>query len=223
MKDFDVTALGELLIDFTENGKSSQGNPLFEANPGGAPCNVLSMLSKLGHKTAFIGKVGKDFFGEQLKSAITEVGIDPSYLCMDEEIHTTLAMVHTYPDGDRDFSFYRNPGADMMLTEKEVPEELIGNSKIFHFGTLSMTHDEVRKATKKAIDVAKKSGAVISFDPNLRPPLWKSLEDAKEQAAFGFSQCDVLKISDNEIQWFTGEEDYDEGIKKLRRDRKSVV
>ena len=216
MKDFDVTALGELLIDFTENGKSSQGNPLFEANPGGAPCNVLSMLSKLGHKTAFIGKVGKDFFGEQLKSAITEVGIDPSYLCMDEEIHTTLAMVHTYPDGDRDFSFYRNPGADMMLTEKEVPEELIGNSKIFHFGTLSMTHDEVRKATKKAIDVAKKSGAVISFDPNLRPPLWKSLEDAKEQAAFGFSQCDVLKISDNEIQWFTGEEDYDEGIKKLR-------
>ncbi len=135
---------------------------------------------------------------------------------MDEEIHTTLAMVHTYPDGDRDFSFYRNPGADMMLTEKEVPEELIGNSKIFHFGTLSMTHDEVRKATKKAIDVAKKSGAVISFDPNLRPPLWKSLEDAKEQAAFGFSQCDVLKISDNEIQWFTGEEDYDEGIKKLR-------
>lgn len=216
MKDFDVTALGELLIDFTENGKSSQGNPLFEANPGGAPCNVLSMLSKLGHKTAFIGKVGKDFFGEQLKSAITEVGIDPSYLCMDEEIHTTLAMVHTYPDGDRDFSFYRNPGADMMLTEKEVSKELIGNSKIFHFGTLSMTHDEVRKATKKAIDVAKKSGAVISFDPNLRPPLWKSLEDAKEQAAFGFSQCDVLKISDNEIQWFTGEEDYDEGIKKLR-------
>lgn len=213
---YDVVALGELLIDFVQNGSSRNGNPVFEANPGGAPCNVLSMLSKLGHKTAFIGKVGKDFFGEQLKSAITEVGIDPSYLCMDEEIHTTLAMVHTYPDGDRDFSFYRNPGADMMLTEKEVPEELIGNSKIFHFGTLSMTHDEVRKATKKAIDVAKKSGAVISFDPNLRPPLWKSLEDAKEQAAFGFSQCDVLKISDNEIQWFTGEEDYDEGIKKLR-------
>lgn len=216
MKEYDVTALGELLIDFTENGISSQGNPLFEANPGGAPCNVLSMLSKLGHKTAFIGKVGKDFFGEQLKSAITEVGIDPSYLCMDEEIHTTLALVHTYPDGDRDFSFYRDPGADMMLGEAEVPEELIRNSKIFHFGTLSMTHEEVRKATKKAVAAAKESGAVISFDPNLRPPLWKSLEDAKEQTAFGFSQCDVLKISDNEIQWFTGEEDYDEGIKKLR-------
>lgn len=216
MKEYDVTALGELLIDFTENGISRQGNPLFEANPGGAPCNVLSMLSKLGHKTAFIGKVGKDFFGEQLKSAITEVGIDPSYLCMDEEIHTTLALVHTYPDGDRDFSFYRDPGADMMLGEAEVPEELIRDSKIFHFGTLSMTHEEVRKATKKAVAAAKESGAVISFDPNLRPPLWKSLEDAKEQTAFGFSQCDVLKISDNEIQWFTGEEDYDEGIKKLR-------
>lgn len=216
MKNYDVTALGELLIDFTENGKSSQGNPLFEANPGGAPCNVLAMLSKLGRKTAFIGKVGKDFFGEQLKDAITEVGICAEHLRMDEEIHTTLAMVHTYPDGDRDFSFYRNPGADMMLTEAEVPEDLIRDSKIFHFGTLSMTHEDVRKATKKAIAIAKESGAVISFDPNLRPPLWKSLEDAKQQAAYGFSQCDVLKISDNEIQWFTGEEDFDAGIQKLR-------
>lgn len=216
MKSYDVTALGELLIDFTENGKSSQGNPLFEANPGGAPCNVLAMLSKLGHKTAFIGKVGKDFFGEQLKDAITEVGICAEHLCMDEEIHTTLAMVHTYPDGDRDFSFYRNPGADMMLTEADVPEDLIRDSRIFHFGTLSMTHEDVRKATKKALAIAKESGAVISFDPNLRPPLWKSLEDAKEQAAYGFSQCDVLKISDNEIQWFTGEEDFDAGIQKLR-------
>ena len=125
MKQYDVTALGELLIDFTENGKSGQGNPLFEANPGGAPCNVLAMLSKLGHKTAFVGKVGNDFFGEQLKDAITEVGIDAAYLCMDEQVHTTLAMVHTYPDGDRDFSFYRDPGADMMLAEDEIPEELI--------------------------------------------------------------------------------------------------
>ena len=216
MKNYDVTALGELLIDFTENGKSSQGNPLFEANPGGAPCNVLAMLSKLGRKTAFIGKVGKDFFGEQLKDAITEVGICAEHLRMDEEIHTTLAMVHTYPDGDRDFSFYRNPGADMMLTEAEVPEDLIRDSKIFHFGTLSMTHEDVRKATKKAIAIAKESGAVISFDPNLRPPLWNTLEDARRQAAYGFSQCDVLKISDNEIQWFTGEEDFDAGIQKLR-------
>lgn len=216
MKSYDVAALGELLIDFTENGKSNQGNPLFEANPGGAPCNVLAMLSKLGRKTAFVGKVGKDFFGEQLKDAITEVGICAEHLCMDEEIHTTLAMVHTYPDGDRDFSFYRNPGADMMLTEADVPEGLIRDSRIFHFGTLSMTHEDVRKATKKAIEIARESGAVISFDPNLRPPLWKSLEDARQQTAYGFSQCDVLKISDNEIQWFTGEEDFDAGIQKLR-------
>ena len=209
---YDVVALGELLIDFTENGLSEQGNPLFEANPGGAPCNVLAMLAKLGHKTAFIGKVGKDFFGEQLRDAITEVGIEAAYLQMDEEIHTTLALVHTYPDGDRDFSFYRNPGADMMLTEDEIPEDLIKDTKIFHFGTLSMTHDTVEKATLKALEIAKVAGCLISFDPNLRPPLWSSEEKAKEKIAFGLSQCDILKISDNEITFMTGEEDLDKGI-----------
>lgn len=216
MKKYDVTALGELLIDFTENGKSSQGNPLFEANPGGAPCNVLAMLTKLGHKTAFIGKVGDDFFGEQLKQAIAEAGIDAAYLQMDTQVHTTLAMVHTYPDGDRDFSFYRNPGADMMLTEEEIPKELIKESGIFHFGTLSMTHEGVRKATKKAVALAKEAGAVISFDPNLRPPLWESLDDAKEQVLYGLGYCDILKISDNEIQWLTGKEDYTEGVEWIR-------
>jgi len=212
IKKYDVTALGELLIDFTENGVSGQGNPLFEANPGGAPCNVLAMLAKLGHKTAFIGKVGNDFFGEQLKNAIAEVGIDASNLQMDDEIHTTLALVHTYPDGDRDFSFYRNPGADMMLKEEEVSEELICQSKLFHFGTLSMTHEKVRMATKKALRIAKESGAVISFDPNLRPPLWNDLEEAREQVLYGLQYCDILKISDNEIQWLTGEEDYSDGV-----------
>ena len=212
MKQYDVTALGELLIDFTENGKSGQGNPLFEANPGGAPCNVLAMLSKLGHKTAFVGKVGNDFFGEQLKDAITEVGIDAAYLCMDEQVHTTLAMVHTYPDGDRDFSFYRDPGADMMLAEDEIPEELIKDSDIFHFGTLSMTHEGVRAATKKAIRIAKEAGALISFDPNLRPPLWKDMNEARIQVLYGLENCHILKISDNEIQWLTGKEDYTEGV-----------
>ena len=216
MKTYDVTALGELLIDFTENGKSGQGNPLFEANPGGAPCNVLAMLAKLGHKTAFIGKVGKDFFGEQLRDAITEVGIEAAYLQMDEEIHTTLALVHTYPDGDRDFSFYRNPGADMMLTEDEIPEDLIKDTKIFHFGTLSMTHEGVRLATKKALKIAKESGTLISFDPNLRPPLWANLEEAKEQILYGLNFCQVLKISDNEIQWLTGKEDYTEGVNWIK-------
>lgn len=212
MKKYDVTALGELLIDFTENGKSTQGNPLFEANPGGAPCNVLAMLSKLGHKTAFIGKVGDDFFGEQLRAAIEEVGIDASGLCVDKAVHTTLAMVHTYPDGDRDFSFYRNPGADMMLNETEIPEQLIKDSKIFHFGTLSMTHQGVRAATKKAIAIAEESECIISFDPNLREPLWESMDDAKEQVLYGLEYCNILKISDNEIQWLTGKEDYNEGV-----------
>lgn len=212
MKNIDVVALGELLIDFTQNGKSEQGNSLFEANPGGAPCNVLAMLSKLGHKTAFIGKVGKDSFGKQLKGVLEEVGIDAGYLYMDNEVHTTLALVHTYEDGDRDFSFYRNPGADMMLTEEEIPEKLIRDTKVFHFGTLSMTHEGVRAATKKALDIAKKSGAMISFDPNLRPPLWDSLDNAKEQVLYGLRFCDILKISDNEIQWLTGEEDYTDGV-----------
>ena len=218
MKKFDVTALGELLIDFTDNGKSAQGNTLFEANPGGAPCNVLAMLNKCGHPTAFIGKVGKDIFGLKLKSTLEEVGINTSNLIVDENARTTLAFVQTFEDGDRDFSFFRNPGADMLLTAQEVDEELIKDSRIFHFGTLSMTHDGVREATKRAIAVAKESGAVISFDPNLRPPLWKSLEDAKVQVAYGLGQCDVLKISDNEIQWFTGEEDFDAGIAKLRKE-----
>lgn len=208
----DVVALGELLIDFTENGISSQGNPLFEANPGGAPCNVLAMLTKLGHKTAFIGKVGNDFFGKQLEDAIKEIGINVTGLRKDDKVHTTLALVHTYPDGDRDFSFYRNPGADMMLTEEEIPEELILETRIFHFGTLSMTHEKVRRATKKAVAIAKQAGAIISFDPNIREPLWNSMYEAREQVLYGLGQCHILKISDNEIQWLTGEEDYTAGV-----------
>lgn len=216
MKKFDVAALGELLIDFTENGVSGQGNPVYEANPGGAPCNVLAMLNRLGRRTAFVGKVGADLFGNRLKAVLEETGIDTSNLLQDREVGTTLAFVETLPGGDRDFSFYRNPGADMMLGEEELREDVIGQTRMFHFGTFSMTHEGVRRATKRAVEMAKESGALISFDPNLRPPLWKSLEEAKEQAAYGFSQCDILKISDNEIQWFTGEEDYDAGIRKLK-------
>lgn len=216
MKKYDVVALGELLIDFTENGTSAQGNVIYEANPGGAPCNVLAILAKLGRKTAFIGKVGQDIFGNRLRTVLEEVGIDTAGLVTDGAVRTTLAFVETFPDGDRDFSFYRNPGADMMLTADEVDMELLKETAIFHFGTLSMTHEGVRQATKKAVAAAKEAGAVISFDPNLREPLWSSLEEAREQAAYGLSQCDFLKISDNEIQWFTGEEDYDAGIRKLR-------
>ncbi|MCF2682153.1 carbohydrate kinase family protein [Faecalicatena contorta] len=215
-KLYDVTALGEMLIDFTMNGQSEQGNNLFEACPGGAPCNVLAMLNKLGRKTAFIGKVGEDQFGRLLKDTIEELGIETKGLILDQDIHTTLAFVHTFPDGDREFSFYRKPGADMMLSENEVDYDLIRQSKIFHFGTLSMTDEPVRTATKKALDVAKEAGCLITFDPNLRPPLWNSLEEAKQQMEYGFQYCDVLKISDNEIQFVSGMEDYDDGIRYLQ-------
>ena len=215
-KKYDVIALGELLIDFTMNGQSDQGNNMFEAGPGGAPCNVLALLNKMGKKTAFVGKVGEDQFGRLLKETITEAGIDASNLKMDSEVNTTLAFVHTFPDGDREFSFYRNPGADMMLTEDEVDPAFIGQAGIFHFGTLSMTHEGVRAATKKAVQAAKEAGCLISFDPNLRPPLWSSLDLAKEQMEYGFGVCDILKISDNEIQFVSGKEDYDEGIAYLQ-------
>ena len=215
-KTFDVTALGELLIDFTESGTSTQGNPVLEANPGGAPCNVLAMLEKLGKKAAFIGKVGNDMFGTQLKNAVEEVNIDTRNLVIDKEVHTTLAFVHTYPDGDRDFSFYRNPGADMMLTRDEVQEDLIRDSRIFHFGTLSSTHESVREATRYALDVAKEAGCIVSFDPNLRPPLWKSLEDARAEIEYGLGKCDILKISDNEVEFLFGTTDYDKGAALLK-------
>ncbi len=218
MKNYDVLALGEVLMDFTDNGLSQQGNTLFEANPGGAPCNVLAMLNKLGHRTAFIGKVGRDIFGTKLKAILEEVGIHTSNLVIDQDMRTTLAFVQTLDNGDRDFSFYRNPGADMMLTEEELQEELIKSTKIFHYGTISMTHEKVRSATRKAIRLARESGAILSFDPNLRPPLWGTLEEAREQVAYGLSQCDILKISDNEIRWFTKEEDYDTAVAMLREE-----
>ena len=217
MENNDVVALGELLIDLTQNGLSAQGNPLLEANPGGAPCNVLALLTKLGHKTAFIGKVGKDGFGDQLQAALVETGISTEGLCWDEAVHTTLAVVHTFADGDRDFSFYRNPGADMRLTTGEVNMELIRQAKIFHFGTLSMTDEPVRAATYAAIAEAEKAGILRSFDPNLRPPLWRTLEEAKEQVLYGLAHCDILKISDNEIQWLTGLEDFDAGIRWIQK------
>ena len=217
MGNYDVVALGELLIDLTQNGLSAQGNPLLEANPGGAPCNVLALLTKLGHKTAFIGKVGKDGFGNQLQAALVETGISTEGLCWDEAVHTTLAVVHTFADGDRDFSFYRNPGADMRLTTGEVNMELIRQAKIFHFGTLSMTDEPVRSATYAAIAEAEKAGILRSFDPNLRPPLWRTLEEAKEQVLYGLAHCDILKISDNEIQWLTGLEDFDAGIRWIQK------
>ena len=217
MKQYDVVALGELLIDFTQNGTSAQGNNLFEACPGGAPCNVLAMLRKLGKSCAFVGKVGNDMFGKLLKEVITDAGINADALVMDDKIPTTLAFVQTFANGDRDFSFYRKPGADMMLTADELPLDTIANARIFHFGTLSMTHEGVRKATEKAVATAKEGGALISFDPNLRPPLWENLEDARQAIAWGLAQCDILKIADNELEFMTGETDFCKGAAILHQ------
>ena len=209
--NFDIIALGELLIDFTQNGISEQGNPIFEANAGGAPCNVLSMLSNLGRKTSFIGVVGDDQFGKTLKTTLNSVGIDTSHLYTHKTVNTTLAFVHTFADGDRDFSFYRNLGADMMLDKSQIDENHIKSAKIFHFGTLSMTHKGVKEATFYALELAKKSDCIISFDPNLRPPLWESLIEAKTQIEYGLSMSDVVKISDDEVKFLTNCDDIRQG------------
>lgn len=217
MKAYDVTALGELLIDFTESGVSAGVNKLLEANPGGEPCNVLAMLQKLGKRTAFIGKVGQDAFGDLLEDTLREAGIGTQGLKRDSGVHTTLAFVHTLAGGERSFSFYRNPGADMNLRAEEVEDTLVSSCRIFHFGSLSMTDEPCREATRMAVSRAKQAGALISFDPNLRESLWDSLDHAKEQIAWGLSQCDLLKISDNELAFMTGTEDFDEGAARLLR------
>ena len=215
-KSFDVVALGELLVDFTQNGLSEQGNLLFEANPGGAPANVLAMLRKLGKRCAFVGKVGKDSFGDMLEKTVREAGIDTRGLKRDAEIPTTLAVVHTFSNGDRDFSFYRKPGADILLRPEELDEALLRGCRIFHFGTLSLTDEPCLSATEKAYTLAKEAGALISFDPNLRPPLWKSEADAKAAIEWGLERCDILKIADNELAFMTGETDFDKGAAILR-------
>ena len=215
-KKFDVVALGELLVDFTQNGRSEQGNLLFEANPGGAPANVLAMLRKLGKRCAFIGKVGKDSFGDMLARTVQDAGIDVSALRRDAVIPTTLAVVHTFPNGDRDFSFYRKPGADILLRADELDEAMLRSCRIFHFGTLSLTGEPCRSATVRAYEIARGSGALISFDPNLRPPLWPDEASAMAAIEWGLARCDILKIADNEIKFMTGETDFDKGAAILK-------
>ena len=219
-KTYDAVALGEYLIDFTDNGPSAQGNTLFEANPGGAPCNMLSMLNRLGRKCAFVGKVGDDMFGSLLRRVGEEAGICMDGLATDPYARTTLAFVQTLAGGDRDFSFYRNPGADMQLTEADLPVTILQDTAMFHYGSISMTHEPARAATCRAWAIAKEAGALISYDPNLRPPLWDNLNDAREQIAWGLDHCDVCKIADNELEFMTGltlqsGEDFDRGAAML--------
>lgn len=212
---FDITAMGELLIDFTPAGLSDAGNVVFERNPGGAPANVLVALSKLGGNGAFIGKVGNDQFGIFLKNVLERNNVHADGLRFSKDVNTTLAFVHLDKNGDRSFSFYRNPGADLMLSEEEVDVGLISSSRIFHFGSLSMTDEPARSATLKALKFARDKGILISYDPNWRPPLWKDQDTAREWMRKGLSYADILKVSEEELSFLTGETEIYKGIKVL--------
>lgn len=212
---YDLVALGELLIDFTPIGSSETGNPRFEANPGGAPANVLAALVKLGKKGAFIGMVGKDQFGDFLRETLISNGIDATGLKVSSTVNTTLAFVHLDSSGDRSFSFYRNPGADMMLDSATVDFELIKKTKIFHCGSLSLTDEPARSATLAAIRFARENGKIISYDPNYRPPLWNSAGEARKQIQSLLTFTDILKVSEIELDLITGTGDLAKGSAML--------
>lgn len=211
----DVTALGEILIDFTPAGVSGEGNVLFERNAGGAPANVLAVLSKFGRETAFLGKVGEDAFGSYLREVLEENGIQTTGLVTSAEASTTLAFVHLKENGDRTFSFTRKPGADQLLRAEEVNYALIEQSTIFHFGSLSLTDEPSRTATWEALKYAKSKGRTITYDPNLREPLWESLEEAKRLILEGMTYADIVKISEVELEFLTGTADLEQGSKQL--------
>ena len=190
---FDVTALGEVLIDFTPCGVSGGGMDLYERNPGGAPANVLAAVNRLGGKTAFIGKVGDDMHGAFLRETLEKAEIDTTGLITDEKYFTTLAFV-SLKNGERDFSFARKPGADTQITKEEVNLELLKETRIFHCGSLSLTDEPAREATYYAVEQAKKAGAVISYDHNYRAPLWPDVETAKKEMRNMVSRADIMKI-----------------------------
>ena len=200
----DVVALGELLIDFATVGTDADGYPTMAAHPGGAPANFLAALTKFGAKTALIGKVGSDTFGKLLLGTLEKAGICTRDMVVTEDVFTTLAFVTFDAQGDRDFAFSRKPGADTCLCFEEVDLSLIDEAKVFHFGTLSLTHEPARSATQKCVAYAKAKGKLITYDPNLRKPLWADLEEAKEQFLWGLSQADVVKISDEEVEFLFG-------------------
>ena len=215
MNRFDIVALGELLVDFTTCGTSANGMRLFEQNPGGAVCNVLSAMAKQGDSTAFIGKTGKDMHGAFLKRSIESVGIDTRGLVEAEDVFTTLAFVELSQSGERAFSFARKPGADTCLTKRELNADLLEHTRVFHIGSLSLTNEPARGATLRAISIAKAAGAMISYDPNYRAPLWDSVEIAKEQMRSLLPYVDVMKLSDEETALLTGREEPAEALRFL--------
>ena len=214
---YDVIALGELLIDFAPQGKNEAGYPILAANPGGAPGNFLAALNQYGCKTAMIGKVGDDLFGRLLIGTLNRAGIDTQGIRVDAGVFTTLAFVSLDASGNWDFSFARKPGADTCLRPEEIDESLIANAKAFHFGTLSLTDEPAAAATRKAIELAKAHGLLISLDPNLRKPLWNHEADAKDAIEWSLRQADIVKISDEEIAFLWGLSP-EEGAEKLLRE-----
>lgn len=211
----DVLSLGELLIDFTPSNLSAKDKYLFERNPGGAPANVAVQLSLLGISSGFIGKVGNDTFGKFLKYTLDSFNVSTTGLVLDDNFLTTLAFVHLNESGDRSFTFYRRPGADTQLRCHEIDFNQIKNCKILHFGSLSFTDEPLRTTTLNILEYAKSKGKIISYDPNWRPPLWRSREDGVEGMRLGLKYCDIIKVSDNELTMITDCDDYKEGIYRL--------
>ena len=214
-KEVDIVALGELLIDFTEAGKSSSGKKLFEQNPGGAPANLLTVAAHMGYQTEFIGKVGADMHGDFLKKTLEEEGIGTRYLIQDESFFTTLAFVEIAENGERHFSFSRKPGADTQLRAEELNQQLLENCKIFHFGALSLTNEPSRTATIEAVKGAKAAGVLISYDPNYRESLWFDKQTAVSQMKSMIPYADIMKVSDEELVLLTGVEDYNKAVTQL--------
>lgn len=200
----DVTALGELLIDFTMVSADGEGYPTMAAHPGGAPANFLAALAKYGKRTALLGKVGTDKFGRLLKGTLEGAGIETRGLVAADDVFTTLAFVTLDASGDREFSFSRKPGADTCILFEELDLSLIDEARAFHFGTLSLTDEPARSTTQQAVAYAKAHGKLITYDPNLRKPLWKDLDEAKEQMLWGLRHADVVKISDEEVEFLFG-------------------
>ena len=212
---YDIVALGECLIDFTPHGCSDSGIPLFQQNPGGAPANVLAEAAKLGCSTAFIGKVGDDSFGNFLERILMDAGIDCSSMIKDPSFPTSLAFVSLDENGDRSFSFYRHGSADVMLSKEDVDARLLGDTRIFHFGSVSMTDEPSRSATIDAARIADEAGALISYDPNYRPLLWNSQEEAISVINSVLPYCDIVKVSYEELQLMTGLDDLDAGAEAI--------
>lgn len=200
----DVVAIGELLIDFTFKSADEEGYPTMEAHPGGAPANFLAALNQYGYKTAMLGKVGNDTFGKLLLGTLEKAGIETKGMIVSDDVFTTLAFVTLDESGDREFSFARKPGADTQITFEEIDLSLVDEAKVLHFGTLSLTDEPARTATYRLVEYAKNHGKLVTYDPNLRKPLWKNLDEAKEQLLWGLQYADVVKISDEEVEFLFG-------------------